>query len=200
MSAALRVIGVVLAAGASTRAGQAKALATLDGEALVKRACRLLRDAGVDDVIVVVGLPHGDAVARFCQARVVQNPEPSRGMLSSLRLGLELAQSLSADAMFVALVDHPRVRPDTARALYAEWRRSRAPLVRPRHAGRRGHPYLIDAKFSSQLLALRDEESPRPLFDAVSGAVELDVDDPGVLEDLDTATDLDAAGVQPALS
>ena len=50
-----RVAAVVLAAGSSTRMGRNKLLLDLGGETLVRRAVRAAVDAGVDEVVVVLG-------------------------------------------------------------------------------------------------------------------------------------------------
>jgi CTP:molybdopterin cytidylyltransferase MocA len=191
------VLGIVLAAGASQRAGGPKALACLRGEPLVLHAIRLVREAGAREVVVVVAAPWGTAVAEIARrhgATPIHHTHPEQGMLSSLQRALSFGTT--HEAALVALVDHPRVRVETARTLVATWRRSRAPLVRPRHGDRRGHPYVIDARVFPALLELASSASPRPLFDALVGARTIDVDDPGVLDDLDTSRALHDVGAR----
>jgi len=191
------VLGIVLAAGASQRAGGPKALACLRGEPLVVHAIRLVREAGAREVVVVTAAPWGTAVAEVARrhgATPIHHPHPEQGMLSSLQRALSFGTT--HDAAIVALVDHPRVRVETARTLVATWRRTRAPLVRPRHGDRRGHPYVIDARVFPALLELTSSASPRPLFDALVGARTIDVDDPGVLDDLDTSRALHDVGAR----
>jgi CTP:molybdopterin cytidylyltransferase MocA len=191
------VLGIVLAAGASRRAEGPKALACLQGEPLVAHAIRLVREAGAREVVVVTAAPWGTAVAEVARRRgaiPIHHPHPEQGMLSSLQLALSLGTA--DDAAIVALVDHPRVRVETARALLAAWRSTRVPLVRPRYGERRGHPYVIDARVFPALLELPPSASPRPLFDGLVGARTIDVDDPWVLDDLDTASALHDVGAR----
>jgi CTP:molybdopterin cytidylyltransferase MocA len=193
----MSVLGVVLAAGASQRAGGPKALACLHGEPLVGHAIRLVREAGAREVVVVSAAPWGAAVAEVARRRgaiPLHHAHPEYGMLSSLQLALSFGTA--DDAAIVALVDHPRVRGETARALVAAWRRTRPPLVRPRFGGRRGHPYVIDARVFPALLELPASASPRLLFDGLVGARTIDVEDPGVLDDLDTSRALHDAGAR----
>ncbi len=194
-----RLGGVVLAAGASVRAGGAKALATLDGETFVARAARVLREAGCDEVIVVVGPPHGARIAAALDgARLAHNDAPERGMLSTLRTALEQPIAAAWDGAVIALVDQPRVRAETVRRLVEVFVASGAELVRPRCAGRRGHPYVISRAVFGPLCAAPDEHGARPVLAALPRAVDVDVVDPGVLEDLDRRTDLLAAGAHLA--
>ncbi|MBX3249000.1 MAG: nucleotidyltransferase family protein [Myxococcales bacterium] len=189
------VLGVVLAAGASTRAGGPKALACFGGEPLVARAIRTAHEGGCREVLVVTAAPWGGAIAAVAARRgawTAHNSRPERGMLSSLQIAL--LRAIAHHAVLVSLVDHPHVQPRTVRALIAAWRLSGASLVRPRHQGRRGHPYVVDARLVAPLLDLPPTASPRALFGSLSDARELEVDDPGVLEDLDTRSALEALG------
>jgi molybdenum cofactor cytidylyltransferase len=135
---------IVLAAGRSSRMGRAKAtLPTGDGHTFLTRIVQTLLDAGVDDVIVVVG-HDAEAIARsFSEsglpARFVVNREYDRGQLSSLLAGLNAIDRPGVSAVLVTLVDVPLVSASTVRAVVDGYRRSRAPIVRPtsgeRHVG-----------------------------------------------------------------
>ena len=88
--------GIILAAGDSTRMGSPKAaLATPDGQTFVTRIVGTLRDAGVTDLVIVTGRHHDavvDAIAQqrlLVSPRIVRNPDPSRGQLSSLLVGMD---------------------------------------------------------------------------------------------------------------
>ncbi len=137
----MRVVGVVLAAGAGRRFGMPKALAELDGELLVDRASRILA-AGCDPVLVVLGASATEvrARARLDGASVVENPEWAGGMGSSLRVGLEGASD-EIDAALVLPVDMPGVTEAAVRRVAAH----AAPdaLVAASYGGVRGHPVLL---------------------------------------------------------
>lgn len=188
--------GIVLAAGESRRAGFCKALARLEGEPFVRRVATTLRAGGCADVFVVVGPPHGGAVRAVCGGlTVVENPRPGDGMLSSLQRGLSALPS-SVPGAVIALTDHPRVRPSTVVALVERWRGTNALFVRPRHGGRHGHPYLIDRILFEPLLAAPLEHGARPILRATQSAA-VDVDDLGILDELNTRAALEAIGAGP---
>ncbi|AKF07183.1 nucleotidyltransferase family protein [Sandaracinus amylolyticus] len=177
------VAGIVLAAGRSARAGRVKALDTLDGETWIARAVRAQRDAGVERVLVVLGEPHAARIARALPegVRWVRNPAPARGMLSSLQVALAASD---AERVVVSLIDHPRVRASTVRGLIAALDAG-ALVARPRFGGRRGHPYAIAG---DAIRALREAPLDRSARDVLLGivpALDVEVDDPGVLDDLD---------------
>ncbi|HWC34013.1 MAG TPA: nucleotidyltransferase family protein [Mycobacteriales bacterium] len=117
----MKIIGVVLAAGAGRRFGGPKALVELDNELLVERAARLLREGGCAEVAVVLGAS-ADAVrqtATLPGARLVVAQDWEQGQAASLRAGLEAAASTDADAVVVALVDQPWVGAEAVARLIA---------------------------------------------------------------------------------
>ncbi len=194
MRSGARIEGIVLAAGASKRAGRCKALAPIDGVPLLTRAVHLLTAGGCARVHVVIARPHGEAIVRALPGlSFVRNPRPERGMLASLQAGLS-AIAADVDAVLVALVDHPRVHPATVAALVDTWRVHGASVVRPVHHGRRGHPYLIARAAIDALQATPAESSARAILGTLALAIDVAVDDPHVREDLDTPADLVRAG------
>jgi molybdenum cofactor cytidylyltransferase len=188
-----RAIAIVTAAGAAERFGGKKLLAPVDGEPLLDRTIRSLLDGGVAEVIVVVGTDGRRELERDVNAmndarvRPVENPDPSRGMFSSIQEGVRTA---SGDVLLVMPGDMPFVRPETVRAVIAKYTERNA-IVSPRFRGKRGHPVAMP-------LALRDEIVGFPatatLHDVIHKhadmRVDLEVDDPGVNRDVDTPADL----------
>src|SRR4029079_18544068 len=139
---------IVLAAGRSSRMGRAKAtLAVGGGDTFLTRIVRTFLDAGVDDVIVVVGHDAEPIAASFAEsglpARFVVNPQYDRGQLSSLLAGLDVVERPGVSAVLVTLVDVPLVSAATVRAVIDTHRRTSAPIVRPTSGDRHGHPLLI---------------------------------------------------------
>jgi molybdenum cofactor cytidylyltransferase len=140
------ISGIVLAAGASSRMGQAKAALPLgqSGETVVARVVRTLLDGGVPRLVVVAGA-HIDAVRSAMpafaeatagkpgtpRARVIEHPGWQQGQLSSLLAGLDAIDDPLLEAALVTLVDVPLVRSSTVAEVIAAWRRTRAPIVRP---------------------------------------------------------------------
>jgi molybdenum cofactor cytidylyltransferase len=185
------IFGIVLTAGRSSRLGFPKALAQLDGEIFVARAVRALREGGADPICVVVAPPHGSAIEAALEGvTFAHNPEPDRGMLSSLQTGLAVAlRHAELDAVLFSLVDHPRVRPETIRLIAA------LPLAgarRPVFEGRGGHPVAISAALARELVSAPLTATLRELL--VGKLTDVTVDDPGVVEDIDTPGELDASG------
>jgi CTP:molybdopterin cytidylyltransferase MocA len=186
------IVGIVLAAGRSSRFGSPKALAVLEGETLAALAVRTLSTGGCDSVVVVVGPPHEAALrAALTGVELARNSEPERGMLSSLQVGLARVSPMATPtAVVFSLVDHPRVRPDTVARLIAEWRSVPERSVRPLHAGRGGHPVVLGPSALAAVTAAEPGATLRDVVRAAGGFMDVAVDDPGVLHDVDLPEDL----------
>ncbi len=192
-----RSAGIVLAGGASRRMGTAKAGLLLDGRTFLEHALAALADGGADALVVVTGATPASVVAALPAARdvaVVHNPAPERGQLSSLKVALEHVAATwpETTTAVVELVDHPTVQPATVRALLDAAATSPAcPIVVPVYAGRRGHPVLFARAVWDELLATDDDLGARAVVRAdPSRVLLLEVDDAGVLVDVDTPADL----------
>lgn len=180
------MIGViVLAAGSSSRMGRPKALleAKPGGltfvDAVVLTACA----AGVSALRVVVapGFERPDS-------SYVVNPDPVAGMLSSIHRGLDAIRE-PIEAVLVWPVDHPYVRLETVTAMLAAFRAGGPPIVVPTYEGCRGHPVLFAARVVPELYAADPTRGAAAVVHAHDDRLELAVDDPGVIDDIDTPED-----------
>jgi len=175
--------------------GRAKASLSLDGtDTFLTRIVRTFHDAGIDDVIVVVG-HEADTVARAfapsgLPARFVVNANYDRGQLSSLLAGLAVIDRPGVTAALVTLVDVPLVAASTVRAVVDRYRTSHAPVVRPTSGTRHGHPLLIDRSLFDELRRADPAEGSKPVVRAhASAAGDLEVADEGAFTDIDTEED-----------
>ena len=186
---------IVLAAGRSSRMGRAKALLPLgEGDTFLTRIARTFLDAGVGDVVIVVGHDAEAIVARFqesgLRARFVLNREYDRGQLSSLVAGLDVVDRPGTAATLVTLVDVPLVSAATVRAVLDHYAATRAPIVRPTSGSRHGHPLLLDRRLFGALRTADPAGGAKPIVRAyASAAGDLSIADEGAFIDIDTADD-----------
>lgn len=186
----LGIQGILLAAGSASRFGSDKLAHRLDdGTPIVLASARHLREA----------LPSSLAVVRSAQSpvaallrdeglRVVECPEAAEGMGSSLAAGVRA--SAGASGWVLVLGDMPFISPETIRRV-AERLAGGETIVAPFFRGERGHPVGIGAEFRDQLQASRGDEGARALLrEHAPRIARVEVDDPGVLRDIDTREDL----------
>ncbi|HZV83093.1 MAG TPA: nucleotidyltransferase family protein [Geobacteraceae bacterium] len=182
------VAAIVAAAGLSRRMGSCKQLLDLGGRTVIARCIETLMAGGIGEIVVVVGVK-GEGVAaeagRF-PVRVVVNPDPEGDMASSVRVG---RSSLGANArgVIVALCDCPLVSADTINSLSAAHAGHPGSVIIPVHDGRRGHPTLFPL---AALDELNENATLRDLVRRDPHRLQLlEVDDPGILQDMDTPDD-----------
>jgi molybdenum cofactor cytidylyltransferase len=187
----------VLAAGLGRRFGGTKLLVTFRGRPLVSHvleAAAAARDRGLLASVHAV-VAEGDAaiakLAASAGAAVVTNPEPGRGLSSSLKLGLA-ALPPDLDAVLVLLGDQPLVRPGVMEALVNAWRQGELSVVRPRYASAPdapGHPVLIARRLWPLAAGLEGDSGFGSLCAPDAPDVML-LDVPGDNPDVDTPADL----------
>jgi molybdenum cofactor cytidylyltransferase len=189
--------GIILAAGDSTRMGSPKAtLAMPDGRTFVARIVRTLREAGVTDLVIVTGRHHDAVVDTITQQRftitprIVRNPDPSRGQLSSLLVGMDAVVTRSTEGVLMTLVDVPLIRVSTVTAVIAAWHDARAPIVRPAIGDRHGHPVIFDRAVLDELRRAPIDAGAKSVVRAHEAEiVNVPVEDEGCLTDVDTPSD-----------
>lgn len=188
------VHGVLLAAGTSSRYGDAnKLLATVDGTPLVRHAATALVESAVDGVTVVVGHEHEQVAAALdgLDVTIRRNEAYADGQSTSVRVGIERAAERDADTALVALGDMPDIRSATHDLLVSAYEYGVADVLAAAYEGRRGNPVLFDARYFSALTAVDGDTGGRQLLRESDDAVAIETGDPGVLRDIDRPSDLD---------
>jgi molybdenum cofactor cytidylyltransferase len=189
------IVTVILAAGRSSRMGKSKALLPhADGATtFLAYAMETCRAAGVV-AIIVVGRPGDAAVAEEAarlDARFVINPEPDRGQLSSLLVGLDAAdQDFAASAIMVLPVDVALITTEGVRAVVDRARTGRLPIVRAAYGDRHGHPVIFKREVFDELRAADPTIGARAVVHAdPSRVADVQVEHADALADVDTPED-----------
>ena len=181
------IAGILLAAGRSSRFGSDKLThAEAQGQPLALQAARAF--ASLEQTLAVI--PEGNERLRalfesigFGVTEVAGTPPLSH----SLRAGLEA--SAEAHGWIVGLADMPCVQSSTVEAIRQALEQG-VDIVACRHEGRRGNPVGFSRNMKAALLALEGDQGARRLLEERSSVVHwLDVDDPGILLDIDVPAD-----------
>ncbi|MBZ0113042.1 MAG: nucleotidyltransferase family protein [Thermoanaerobaculia bacterium] len=184
---------IVPAAGASRRMGRPKLLLPYRDRAIIEWTLDALSvESGARIVLVVhaTDIALQRAVAHRAQVQWVANPEPERGMLSSVLVGLDAARSRPTSHLLVCPGDLPDLRAATVTAVLHHHRTRGAKLVVPTYHDRRGHPLLIDAELAPRIRGLDPNIGLRQITqDPKYRVEEVPVDDPGCVRDVDTPAD-----------
>jgi CTP:molybdopterin cytidylyltransferase MocA len=191
------VLGLVLAAGGSSRMGRPKQLAELGGRPLLEHVLRALEDAPVDGVVVALGAHAAQVRARVDLGRAVPLvvEDWSRGMGHVLASALAAAPARDHRATVVLLGDQPLVSGGSVARLVDAWRAGAGPVVTAAYGGRPGHPKLFDHRLLPELLRLDGDTGARDLLAAHPDWVHaVEVGDLGSDVDVDVEADLRRLG------
>lgn len=189
-----RIGAVLLAAGSSRRMGTSnKLLLPVAGQPLARRALEPLLRLKLDPIIVVVG--HDAARVREAfdgtAVTIVENPDHAEGMSATLRAGID-ALNHKVDAALVCLGDMPDLMPEHLARIIAAYGDGATPRICvPMYQGKQGNPVLWSRDFFGAIRLLQGDHGAKRLLAAYAEAViEVPVDSPAVLRDIDTPKDL----------
>ena len=194
------VLGLVLAAGGSTRMGRPKQLAELDGRPLLAHVLQAVADAPVDRVVVALGARADEVRARVDLGRaepvVVEDWAAGMGHVLASALARPGQDAKDAwEAVVVLLGDQPLVGGLAVARLVAAWRAGAGPVVTAAYDGRPGNPKLFDRRLLPELLRLDGDAGARDLVAAHPEWVhQVEVGDLGSDADVDVEADLERVG------
>ena len=183
---------IVLAAGAGSRFGGGKLLAPFGGRTLIEATLLGLREAPVDETIVVVG-NEAEGLRGFCESygvRLAENEDWAEGMATSVKKGLASC-SPNAKAAVVALADQPFVGAEAVERLVRAYRRGASVAVATYGGERRNPALFVRGVWSMLEEELSGDEGARRFFERHPGMVtEVPCDDVADPTDVDTVEDL----------
>jgi molybdenum cofactor cytidylyltransferase len=178
--------------------GRAKQLLPLGGTTVLAQTIENVRSAGLDEILLVLGASAeaiGQQLPRVLieGLKVVFNHAYGQGMASSLREGLSQVDPRS-DAALIILGDQPFIQPQTLHQIIDGYRGARAQIVIPSYQGSRGNPVLLDRSLFSEVMALEGDTGCRAIFASHLDAIlKVEVEDPGILLDIDSLEDYERA-------
>lgn len=194
------IAALILAAGQSRRMGQPKMLLPWGPTTVLGQVMATMQAAGAEHLVVVTGSGREGVetlVEQFARqggdVSTVYNERFASGeMLSSVQVGLRhLAErEPSVQATLIAPGDQPQVRERSVRRVVQAYRQQGASLVVPSFQHRRGHPWLAARPHWQEILHLKPPASLRDFLNRHADEIcYVEVDDAGVLQDLDTPAD-----------
>jgi len=185
------ITAIVLAAGTSSRFGQTKQVLELEGKALVQHAIDAAADAGLDEIIVVLGHDAervGASLQLPPRARTVLNPRYEDGQSTSLLAGLDAADP-ACEAAVVLMADQPDIEAEHIRALVDAFEAGRPRIVRLRFRDGPG-PALLSREVWDEARALTGDTGAREIIAAHPEWVEEVAVDADAPPDVDRPADL----------
>ena len=179
---------IILAAGESKRMGSPKMLLPFKGRSMIENVISNVSKSKADEIIVVLGA-YFDELSLLMKRLDVSycfNDNYMKGMLSSVQCGFKnLPQDYKAALVFQG--DQPLIPPAVVDRVIDEYIHSCKGIIVPVFNSRRGHPLLVDKKFSHEIEKLLPDEGLHSLLDKFGeDLLEVETGEPGILRDFDT--------------
>ncbi len=182
---------IILAAGESKRMGRPKLLLPFGERTIIETVVNNAVQSEADGVLVVLG-SNAEKMAEQIKdfpAKTSVNPDFRQGMLSSIQWGLgSLPEDTSA--VLVMLGDQPLIPGSVTNKVIDAYKKTGKGIILPVYNNRRGHPILIDMKYRDEVKQISPDTGLRALVhNHAEDILEVEVDAPGVLRDIDTVED-----------
>ena len=182
---------IILAAGESKRMGFPKMLLKFNGKTMIEKVLENVAESDSDSILVVLGASMEvliDLVRKY-DVKYCYNSNYMDGMLSSVQCGFKNLPSDTA-ATLVFQGDQPFITPSVINMVIDAYKTSGKGIVIPVYKGKRGHPLLLDKKYSDRIYSLDPAEGLRSIIYLNSSDVlEVETGEPGILRDFDTYDD-----------
>lgn len=187
------VSAIVLAAGMSKRMGTIKQLIKVGDRTLLETTLAAVQESAIRETILVLG-HEAETIAKTLKQdpapKLIVNTSYPEGMSSSIRAGLNAVSPESSAAMIV-LADQPLLSAAVINRMIHEYESLHAAIVLPVYRGFRGNPVLIDRSLFPEMMQISGDIGCRSIFGLHPEKIhKVQVEDIGILVDIDTADDL----------
>ena len=196
MPTTIKIHGILLSAGLSTRMGEPKQLLPFGNSTIIETIIDSMLGSKLDEVIVVIGHESEKVHGKIqnMPVKVVFNPNYKQGMLTSAQCGVQALPDC-ADAFALMLVDQPFITSDLINCVVEAYKESDKGIALPSYNYRRGHPAIFNRRYASDILSLDAESGGiRSLFKKNADDIQyVIVDTNRVLKDIDYRKDYEEA-------
>jgi len=185
------IIGIVLSAGESKRMGTPKQLLPWGKTIILQQVIDNATASRLDKILLVLGSRAGEITSKITispKTEIVVNHDFKEGMSSSVKCGVKNAPA-ETEAFMLLLGDQPFIGPAIIDRVLDEYRKSKRGIVIPVYDKKRGHPVIFDAKYKQELLVIADRGAKTVVNNHLQDIVEVHLDTPEILTDIDTPQD-----------
>lgn len=190
-----KISAIVLAAGISSRMGSLKQLADFKGKKMIEIVLEKIKRDYFHEIILVLGYKYEEIVKyqKIRADKIVINEEYEKGISSSLKKGV-LNISNSSEGFAIFLADQPLIKEESIEKVVSTFNNKNCMIVAPIYKKEIGHPVIFHKSLSSEIMKLSGDVGAKSIIEKYKHrACFVEVDDEGILIDIDTPEDLKEA-------
>ena len=188
------ISSILLAAGQSKRMlGENKLIKDVKGIPLIKYALNNILKSNVNEIIIILGYQNETIeklIDKTSRVKFVFNSNYKEGISSSIKKGIKNLSEKN-EAFFISLGDMPSINYNTYNQLikYSKDKKVIVPLFK----GQKGNPVLFPKSFEKKLLSIEGDSGAKKMLEINKKKVlNLEIDDPGIIKDLDVPSDFNS--------
>lgn len=193
----MKICGLILAAGASSRLGRPKQLVSVKGKSLLEKAIKTALEAGLNQVYVVLGAHFDEVKASIAHlpVRIIHHEQWQQGIGSSISAGMQTIHAEDHyDAVLIMLCDQLHINIAHLKALLIPYLNSDKAIVATSYGNQTGVPALFDHQHFSLLQALSGDTGAKKIISQQADKVHsIRFEEASI--DIDTPEDLAGAGL-----
>ena len=189
------IVSIILSAGESKRMGIPKQLLPWGKSVILQQVIDNATASRLDKIVLVLGSHADDIVGKIkvsSKTRIVVNQNFKEGMSSSVICGVKNAPA-AAEAYMLLLGDQPFISSEILNKLIDSYQTGHHGIIIPVYNGKRGHPVIFGGKYTQELLAIGDGGAKVVVDNHAQDILEVNVDSPEILTDIDTPQDYQKA-------
>ena len=189
------IVGIILSAGESKRMGKPKQLLPWGKSVILQQVIENASASRLGKILLVLGAQAAEITGKIkisSKTRIVVNRDFKEGMSSSVKCGVKNAP-VETKAYMLLLGDQPFICPDIINQLIDCYQKSKHSIIIPVYDGTKGHPVIFDVRYKQELLAIGDGGAKVVVDNHVRDILEVPVDSPEILTDIDTPQDYQKA-------
>lgn len=189
----LDILGIILAAGQSSRYGHRnKLLEQVDNIPLIRHVVHTAQQSLIDEMIAVTGCDNeriNRAIGNRCNT--ILNENYRQGQSTSIACGINVAQNRDVDAAVILLGDMPKISPNSINKLIYAYDTTEYDILAASYNRQRGNPVLFDDAYFSELCDVTGDTGGKDILLDNRDAALVETNDFGVLFDIDRPGDIE---------
>lgn len=192
------IVGIILSAGESKRMGTPKQLLPWGDSIILQQVIDNASASRLGAVLLILGYRADEISTKIMlspKTHILVNQDFKAGMSSSIKCGIRNAPT-ETEGFMLLLGDQPFIGSDVIDKLIDSFFAGRHGIVVPVYEGRRGHPIIFDARYREEMLSIDDEVARKVVHKYAHDILEVPIDTPSVLLDIDAPHDYQEAKKQ----
>lgn len=157
------ITGIIMASGFSKRMGKDKLLLDINGETLIERVIKAVKESNIEEIIMTYKNYDIKAIGDKYNLNTVYNSNAEEGQSSSIKVGIKAAKP-NTDGYVFFVADQPFLSSEVINKIINEFYKNTSMIVVPLYKDKKGNPVIFPFQFKKELLMLEGDIGGRKII------------------------------------